>query len=405
MKRMIPRVAAPALVLAAWTAAAEPVTNPPPPALVTAFAELKHAQVRILAGKLNLPIPPDVTAFFRAAEKGPFDVVSNRFERLLNSRDNPPVQPAIRNALWAPVHETVGAWEEWHKWKYNDPLLKMFYEPVLQSLPEGSVYFGGTDFGRFVITAAAEVRRTPTLHCMTQNALADITYTAFLRAAHGDALWIPDDTDSARAFQVYMDDVQAGRRPKNSEITISDGKVRISGAMGVMEINGIIARMIFERNKDKHEFYVQESYVIPWMYPYLTPHGLIMKLNPEPVPTLPPETVRRDREFWANQVRRLFAHRAFARNPDARIAFSKLRSAIAGLYEARGMTDEAEAAYREAQQLYPPSPEANLRLAKLFENLGQTNKACEVMQDFLKMAPSNQAARVYLDRLRPEGKK
>ena len=55
---------------------------------------------------------------------------------------------------------------------------------------------------------------------------------------------------------------------------------------GVMAINGILCRMLFDHNKDSHDFYVQESYVIDWMYPYLEPHGLILKLNKEPSDSL-----------------------------------------------------------------------------------------------------------------------
>jgi hypothetical protein len=34
--------------------------------------------------------------------------------------------------------------------------------------------------------------------------------------------------------------------------------------------------MIFDRNKE-HTIFVEESYVLPWMYPHLEPHGLILK--------------------------------------------------------------------------------------------------------------------------------
>ena len=59
----------------------------------------------------------------------------------------------------------------------------------------------------------------------------------------------------------------------------------VHGVGGVMKINGILCRWIFDKNKDKHAFYVEESYVIPWMYPYLEPYGIIMKINHDPLPT------------------------------------------------------------------------------------------------------------------------
>ena len=42
----------------------------------------------------------------------------------------------------------------------------------------------------------------------------------------------------------------------------------------------MLPKQIFEQNKDQYQFFVEESYVLPWMYPYLKPHGLIMRLDP-----------------------------------------------------------------------------------------------------------------------------
>jgi hypothetical protein len=66
----------------------------------------------------------------------------------------------------------------------------MFHEPVLAAIPNGSIYFGGTDFGRFVITTVNELQEPPTIFCITQNALADNTYAAHLRAVYGDRIWL-----------------------------------------------------------------------------------------------------------------------------------------------------------------------------------------------------------------------
>jgi tetratricopeptide (TPR) repeat protein len=130
-----------------------------------------------------------------------------------------------------------------------------------------------------------------------------------------------------------------------------------------MEINGILAQMIFERNRQQRAFFVEESYVIPWMYPYLTPYGLILKLNPEPT-EITDAMVTEGHEFWANYEKKLNACNAFAADMPARKTYSKLRSAIGGLYAARGRLDDAEKAFMQAQRLLPESPEANYRLVR-----------------------------------------
>ena len=109
---------------------------------------------------------------------------------------------------------------------------------------------------------------------------------------------MPAPEDSNAAFKQYVDDVKEGRIPAGADVKIEDGKVSVQGVGGVMQINGILARMIFDHNKDAHSFFVEESYVLPWMYPYLEPFGLILKLHAEPVPELAPETIARYRQFW-----------------------------------------------------------------------------------------------------------
>jgi tetratricopeptide (TPR) repeat protein len=149
-----------------------------------------------------------------------------------------------------------------------------------------------------------------------------------------------------------------------------------------MEINGILCKMIFEHNKDAHEFFVEESYVINWMYPYLEPCGLIMKLNKQPLDKLDEGTVRRDTEFWRDTVGRLLKHPGFATNEAAMKTFSKLRSGIAGIYVHRKMIAEAEHAFREALRLYPASPEANYRLAKMYEEQGKIGEARALIEKY-----------------------
>ena len=224
-----------------------------------------------------------------------------------------------------------------------------------------SIFFGGTDPGRFVPTYmiySADFR--PDVYLITQNALADDTYMSVERDLYGDEIWIPSKEDSAESFQIYVEEVQSGKRNANADLKIENGRVQVTGALGVMEINGILTKMMFDHERLRHAFYVEESYVIQWMYPYLSPHGLIMKINKDPNP-LTPQIIRNDMEFWDWYMRRLLKDRAFRRDFPAQKSFSKLRAAIAGLYSHTGRLREAEQAFREAVLLYPASPEASFR--------------------------------------------
>ena len=70
------------------------------------------------------------------------------------------------------------------------------------------------------------------------------------------------------------------------DVKIVGNQIQVGGTMAVMAINGLLTKTIFERNP-KREFFVEESFPLDWMYPYLKPHGIIMKLNREPLPKVP----------------------------------------------------------------------------------------------------------------------
>ncbi|MCX6997720.1 MAG: DUF2723 domain-containing protein [Kiritimatiellaeota bacterium] len=315
--------------------------------------------------------------------------------------------------------------------------------------------YGGTDPGRFVPTymifsesfaLPADRYQSPYLdrelcrnfdrrdvYIVTQNALADSTYMSYIRdhydfsrpdLTHPETIkkflswqrrvfafgWqrmgrdrtyprapihIPSPAESNQAFQQYLADIQSGRIPAGADVKFENGRVSIQGVQGVMAVNGILAKWIFDRNKDQHEFYIEESYVIPWMYPHLSPYGVIMKINHEPLPTPQEQPMvwqeiwNRDSAYWNRLCAEFKGRPEFARDVDGPKAFSKLRSAIAGIYEYRRMWDKAELAYRQAISLYPASPEASFRLANMYLQLGLFDPAIEALTRLRELDPLN----------------
>ncbi len=196
-----------------------------------------------------------------------------------------------------------------------------------------------------------------------------------------------------------MEDVNSGAIQAGADIKIEGGKVSVQGVGGVMTINGILAELIFKENKDRHDFYVEESYVIPWMYPYLTPHGIILKLNRDRLPGLDPELVKNDHAFWEWYTQWLLDQPEFRRDICARKSFSKLRSAIAGIYDYRRMYDEAEYAFKQSIDLYPLSPEANFRLAQMYMNMQRFEEAETLIRSFQEQDPKNESAKGFLNQI------
>jgi len=253
-----------------------------------------------------------------------------------------------------------------------------------------SIFFGGTDPGRFVPTYmiySANFR--PDVYLITQNALADDTYMKVERDLYGDEIWIPSKEDSAKAFDTYVSEVRSGARPANGDLKIENGRVQVTGALGVMEINGILTKMMFEHDRKRHAFYVEESYVIPWMYPYLSPHGLIMKLNADKTP-YDASVAAKDRDFWDWYTRRLVGDPMYRRDFAAQKSFCKLRSAIAGLYRTQGRVADALQAFREAHLLCPASPEATFRyVSELLMPMDRLSVMKELMDRTDELDPNN----------------
>ena len=251
-----------------------------------------------------------------------------------------------------------------------------------EEMGPSAVFFGGTDPGRFVPTYmiySANVR--PDVYLITQNALADDTYMSVERDLYGDEIWIPSKDDSAAAFSEYVTSMSPEERAAKGVVT-ENGRVQVTGALSVMDINGILTRKMFDHERLRRDFYLEESYVIKWMYPFLTPHGLIMKINANEH-SLNDAIIRNDMEFWDWYARRLLKDPAFRRDFPAQKSFSKLRAAIAGLYADTRNKSRADGdfqkynslaaqAFREAVTLYPASPEATFRYIQ--EILGSANK-------------------------------
>jgi len=336
------------------------------------------------------------------------------------------------------------------------------YEPM----EKDAVLFGGTDPGRFVPTymifcesfvGPRQRYRDPwcdpeggpkfdrrDVYIITQNALADSTYLSYIRDHYDhsrpdpnkpatlekfdpwqrawlrfawrplhrhvmyprEPIRIPTEKELSLAFQQYVNETRGRMLNPEEEVTFDPaGRVSVRGVAGVMAINGILTKWIFDWNKDKHAFYVEESYVIPWMYPYLTPHGNIMKINRDIVPT-PQENpelwamiVKRDKAYWDDLCKQFLARPEFRRSTDAQRAFAKLRSAIGGIYAYRRMIPEAEYAFQQARKLCPDSPEANFRLAQLYIEQGRIDDALAVIKSLLELDPLNPRIRQAVDQM------
>jgi hypothetical protein len=261
----------------------------------------------------------------------------------------------------------------------------------------------------------------------------------------------PAGEDHARCFNEYMNDVQRRMAAKQlrpgEDVRVVEGRVTVSGQTSVMAINALLTKVIFDKNPDR-EFFIEESFPLDWMYPYLSPYGIIMKINRDPLPELTEEMLQRDHEFWSKYsqraignwitydtsiaaicafVEKIYLQRdykgfkgdpKFVRDSDGQKAFSKLRSSIAGVYSFRErqltgelqkaqaggnaaehqrvaaayqrMLKEAEFALKQSFAFCPYSPEATFRYMELLLRLGRIGDARLIAETARHFDPRNQ---------------
>lgn len=397
------------------------------------FFAAKAAQAHQLAGT-NV-IAPEVWPYFEAGQRGDWVTATNLWvsmRKRAHQYEGTTADSRL-DVVWGPILETDLLWEQFANW--NEKYVLAYGNDIIKSIPPGSIYFGGTDPGRGVITGMSESHAdAKPFFTLTQNALADGTYLDYLRAMYGGKIYTPSGDDSQRCFQEYLEDAKqrlAEKKLKPGEdVRITNGNVQVSGQVAVMDINGLLTKLIFDHNTNR-EFYIEESSPGGWRYKdHLSPHGLIMKINREPLPSFPEEMVRQDHEYWSNYIRPMIGDwltydtsvaqvnafvervylnhelsdfsgdRVFLQDAWAQKTFSKERGSIGGLYawravaaktseEKERMNKEAYFALRQAFALCPTSPETVRRYAVLLLELDRIDDAILVAETSLKLDPEN----------------
>jgi hypothetical protein len=329
------------------------------------FATLKRRQMEELAAKLRLNVPVEAREFFRAADAGDWDAVSNSFARIFSPEAGGFVVPGFTNVLYEPVLALFGAYEQFQGW--DGAMITKFADGILRSLPAGSIYIGGAGPGHHIIPAIRDVANSPDIFIIPESTGVDSLQMNYVRLLYGSRIWLPSDQDVQQAFQQYVQELHTAQ------------KKRASGAMAKTQI---LTEMIFNHNKTQHEFFVEDSFAIPWMQAYLEPHGLILKLNKEPRAHLDPAVVAQDRQFWDTLTNELLADRRFTDSQPARNTYAQLRQITGNMYAYRRMTNEAEAAFKQALELGPTTIGPAWRLAYFYSEAGRFDEALTVLEQF-----------------------
>ena len=286
----------------------------------------------------------------------------------------------------------------WFGWQFGHDMLK--------DLPKGSVFFGGTDPGRFVptymilgeSTQPPGVKRDPDfdrrdLYIITQNGVGEGLYRRYLADQYG-----PNRLAPKNAFERWLG--RADAYPKTTLVFPTEEEIRAAiekeyakeSAAGTPDpaiAHSVVTRLIWEKNKDSHDFFVEESYPLEWSYDHALPHGLVYQISKEPLKEIPADVVKKDTEFWNAYVKSLFLNPEFLRDYDAQRSFSKLRTTTGHIYQHWKMLKEAEAAYRQSLALWPGNPESLSSLNAMLWERGDYEGVIKMMEPANAADPNN----------------
>lgn len=402
------------------------------------FAVLKERDAEEVAGKFGESIRAEIREFFRVAKGGDWKKVRRMYgdlgrrHRMWSGKDD-----RLDTVHWMTVLEVCLAYESatWGEAAH----VEVFARDLLGSVSPGSVLFAGTDGGLGIATGfSRDHSRGEPFFTVTPNKLGDEMYLKYVRATYGEKLYVPTVDDSAKAFAEYMKDAvarkEAGKLKPGERVTVIDGLPSAQGYAAVMEVNGRIAKTMFDKNPER-KFFIESAYGFDWMYPHLLPEGALLRINRKPLAQIPNDLVARDSEFWSERVRmflgdwlreetsvtevarfvrRVWAERNFAEfkgdrrfveNSWAQRFYSRWRSNVADVYawrarkageegdegEASRMRGAADWAYWQAICLAPTNADAVYAYENLLVMEGRVEEALELAEAILAVRPKDKS--------------
>jgi hypothetical protein len=377
------------------------------------FVALKKAQ----ADADTNGVPPEIRAILTEAERGDWLAVSNsmdeihRWEGWWRGWDNMwrSLGPKLAAKVWVRSHLVrhggPGSLAPPDMWgvagsaardlanafdvfgNIDEKFSERFGREIIASIPSGSIYLGGDDAGHYIpAVMLTPLDGTNSFYILPQWIFRtrDTGELGRLRAMYGRQIHMPTDNDMEECFRDYRDQVISGTNANQD-------------AASIMGMTGLAIQRLMAANPQR-EFYLSQEYPIRILLPQYEPHGLVLKLYPQPVGKFADETLQNDRDFWVQEVQPLigdwlteetsvadiaaFVKKTFVRdnlvgftgdaafihNEGAQILFAHARCNIANVYawHAEKTTDDAERnrmaraadfAFRQAWALCPGSQE------------------------------------------------
>jgi hypothetical protein len=367
------------------------------------FAKQQRAVVHRLAERYKLAVPPEVEKFFAALDAGDWPEAQRIYKLLRDGDYDGAPHDADLKKYWRAILEAYGAAEQAQLWPPQQFL--DYGNRILDSLPPGMVYVGGTDAGCFICTmlnATSDGQQHTTL---TQNALADPSYLEYLRATSDGSINFPTSEQLQAAYAQYLQDAQSRHQhdlqypdePKQllpGEASVFTGeKPAVEGLVAVMNIDGILLHDIVQMNPGI-SFGMEESYPLASTYTGAAPLGPIyaLNVNGDSQSAITPDAASQAVNYWQNLAQTLASTPETASSQTAMNAYAHDAAAQGNMLANNNFPVQAAQDYQTALTLSPACLDAAEGLAKVQASQGDFSAANQTLDTFAQNNPKQTQA-------------
>jgi len=345
--------------------------------------------VQEAAATLGVPVPGRYRDILNAARQGDWLTLSNLYSQTSGRSEwwrRSGVNPDTAARLWQPVLDVYWAFYYVKQWGASNS--QLYADQMLEDVPPRSIVFAGSDPGRFVLSLALQ-SATHDVFVVSQNTLADSLYVDYLRIGYHGNLWLPAGPElmqAASQMRARSEATGPNERTANAALTQDE----------LWQISFALAEVIFERNRARFSFFVDEGRTAPWMLPFLKPHGFLMRLSASRTMGVSSNDAAQDLSFWDTWVARATSP-SVAAIPTFRTALARMRSASAGIYIYHEQYSLAETALRQALRIDPDSMDATFRLGTVLLRTQRFDDARALMTAYQSCFPDVQAIKRFLE--------
>ena len=321
----------------------------------------------------------------------------------------------VRGIPWETIYEVE--WAEEAFMTCDEKYVMEYAREITNTLPSGAIYFGNTAPGLFVVEAMEQSHPDGNpFFALSRNKIFHPTYLSYLRPMYGGKLNVPTERDTTRIVNGVMEQ-------SLDEAPREFGRVQ--------DLRDVFMVDFLKINPGRQVF-GEPAFVNDELVKRMEPHGLIVKINHDPVTALSTNLTRIDREYWSRQVTEKlggwlgsetsikdiadFAGMVHGRgdlksfNGDSRFVrsdaacelYGNTRAAFARLYawradhssnpnEKEQMKIQADYAYRQAWALSPASSEVVWSFVGFLTNEKRFDEAILVAETAKRMPENSDA--------------